>query len=383
MSRIVIVQKRIPRYRVNFFQMLRRELTAQGHELRVLVGRPSPSETARRDSGELDWAEPIASHYLLGEKVCLQMIPEDARHADLIVLTHENKLIYNLWLTYVRRPHRVAYWGHGANLQSESQEGLRERFKRRTALVADWWFAYTGMTRELLESIGFPGERISVLNNSIDTGQLATAIASVDPLRQQALREQYGLRGRKVAIYIGSIYRDKRLDFLLDSFDAARRRVPELSLLVVGDGTDRSGIEARIHSIEHAHYVGPAWGDLKAQLLSISDIMLNPGAVGLGILDSFASGRPLITTDCGTHGPEIAYMDSGRNGLMSADHVGAFTEAVVQLASNDALREELGREAAADSRRYTTQAMTAAFVDGINRCLAMPQYRPRAEHAVA
>ena len=57
--------------------------------------------------------------------------------------------------------------------------------------------------------------------------------------------------------------------------------------------------------------------------------------VGLGILDSFALGIPMVTTDCKIHSPEIAYLKSGRNGLMIADSEEAFIEGVERLLKND------------------------------------------------
>ena len=42
---------------------------------------------------------------------------------------------------------------------------------------------------------------------------------------------------------------------------------------------------------------------------------LLPGAVGLGVLDSFAFDVPLVTVDLPYHGPEIDYVRDGENGV--------------------------------------------------------------------
>jgi glycosyltransferase involved in cell wall biosynthesis len=101
----------------------------------------------------------------------------------------------------------------------------------------------------------------------------------------------------------------------------------------------------------------------------VAQLMLNPGLVGLGILDSFACGVPMLTTDCGIHSPEIAYLNNGRNGIMTANDLDDYAAAAVRLLRDpDALRTlRTGCEASA--LEYTVQNMTAHFADGIERCL--------------
>ena len=87
--------------------------------------------------------------------------------------------------------------------------------------------------------------------------------------------------------------------------------------------------------------------------------------VGLGILDSFALGIPMVTTDCKIHSPEIAYLDSGRNGLMVADSEEAFIEGVERLLKNDELREKMVSACEVDTHRYSLDKMVENFTDGI------------------
>jgi glycosyltransferase involved in cell wall biosynthesis len=100
--------------------------------------------------------------------------------------------------------------------------------------------------------------------------------------------------------------------------------------------------------------------------------MLNPGLVGLGILDAFAAGIPLITTDCGLHSPEIAYLESGQNGLMTADTVQAFSGACSGLLADSEALRRMGEAAKACASIYNIQHMTQRFGDGILAALETP-----------
>ncbi|MBN8161793.1 glycosyltransferase, partial [Vibrio vulnificus] len=77
---------------------------------------------------------------------------------------------------------------------------------------------------------------ITVLDNAIDTNQLAGWCASIDEQRKAELCAKWGLRGRHVGLFLGSLYADKRVDFLLDAAEEIRRRVPDFELLIVGAG---------------------------------------------------------------------------------------------------------------------------------------------------
>ena len=48
----------------------------------------------------------------------------------------------------------------------------------RLVRIVDWWFAYNDLSRGPSMSIGFPPARITTVNNTIDTRQLADAVAA-------------------------------------------------------------------------------------------------------------------------------------------------------------------------------------------------------------
>ena len=99
--------------------------------------------------------------------------------------------------------------------------------------------------------------------------------------------------------------------------------------------------------------------------------MLNPGGVGLGILDSFVSGVPMITTKCGLHGPEIAYLRPNKNGLLTENTLADFVSETINLLSNGDWYKNVALSARKDSRRYTINNMTHNFSDGIKKALTL------------
>jgi glycosyltransferase involved in cell wall biosynthesis len=117
------------------------------------------------------------------------------------------------------------------------------------------------------------------------------------------------------------------------------------------------------------HLLGVRKGREKALYFRMSHVMLNPGLVGLHIVDAFCSGLVMITTKTARHSPEYSYLRSGENGLAVDDSPEIYSRAVLGLISNPARLAQMQKAALADSERYTLDNMVNRFVDGIEAAL--------------
>ncbi|MYM76010.1 glycosyltransferase [Duganella sp. FT134W] len=367
--RVLIVERQLLHYRVDFYEQLRADLAERGIELQLLVGEGTPAEKLKRNEAHLDWAVSIPTRYFLNNRLCWQPYGAHARAADLVVVMHENKLLYNLWLM-VRRPRRLAFWGHGANLQSSRPQGWKERFKRWTVRRADWWYAYTDLSAALIAAAGFPPERTTVVQNAVDTRAMRAHCDAWDAKTLAARRRALGLADGPLGVYVGSLHKEKRLAFLFAAAEAVRRQVPDFQLLIVGDGPEQALVDAAIARHAWIRAAGALHDRDKAAVLAMADVMLNPGMVGLGILDSFCAGSPMFTTDCGMHSPEIAYLESGVNGVMTANDIDSYADAVVRVLVSPALLATLRHGARASATRHTLENMAQRISGGIANALA-------------
>jgi glycosyltransferase involved in cell wall biosynthesis len=370
MTEVSIVQRRMTHYRIPLFERMNEMLSGRGIRLRLLHGQPTCRELEKNDSGRLDWAEPLENRYLLGDRICWQNFHGATRSSDLVIATQENKLIYNLVALTALRPKRFAFWGHGRNMQSPDADRWSERFKRWTTRQVDWWFAYTELSKSFVVQAGFDAGRVTVVDNAVDTESMARDIRAVDAASLATLRERLGIgEEAKVGLFLGSLYGEKRLDFLLAAGDRLADLVPGFVLVVVGEGPDRELVEAALDRSPWLRYVGSQHGQAKAAFLALADVFLNPGLVGLGILDSFVAQSPIITTDCGLHSPEIAYLEHDVNGLMTANDLQAFVDAVSNVLKDPQHLERLKSGCKASASRYTIDNMASRFVAGIEQAL--------------
>lgn len=371
---VLFVQRRLPHYRVPFFEALKDELFARGCNLRVLHGLPNQEELLKNDSGFLPWAEYLPNYYFLAGKICWQPFHRQSKSADLVICSHENKLVFNILFQYFYKKIKFGLLGHGANLQGNANS-LREKFKRHAAKKADWWFAYTSMSLPLITGFGFPENRITIINNSIDTQELSLHFNAINDT--QSIKNGLGISGSRVGVFIGSFYNEKRIDFLLKSLVLIKNEIADFEMIIAGDGVERHLIEAFCAQYPWAKYVGLVKGEAKAKILAAADVMLNPGLVGLSILDSFVCATPILTTDCGLHSPEFVYLNNGVNGVVSSNSLHDYAAAVVDL-FNNANKIAVMKEACLQSSKlFSVENMARNFSDGIMDCLNLPMYRKR------
>jgi glycosyltransferase involved in cell wall biosynthesis len=150
--------------------------------------------------------------------------------------------------------------------------------------------------------------------------------------------------------------------------------VPGFQLVIVGDGPQRELVQKAVdESGGWIHWLGAQTGRDKARVLSMSQLMLNPGMVGLSILDSLVAGVPMVTTAYPHHSPEIVYLHSGQNGLMTENNVDSFAAGVVHLLNHPEELDKLRAGCRASAEEYTIEKMADHFCNGILACLSVQE----------
>lgn len=365
-----LLLQEIPHYREAFLDRLHARLHSAGIELRVLYGAGGPRASSSDGLVKRSWAQavPTVSRRWLTMDLVWQSCWPQLKGSDLIVVEQSNRLLINYVLQLRRlwtEQTQLGYWGHGRNLQSRNPHGLRERWKRSWLCAVDWWFAYTEMTAEYVRSQGFDTERITVVNNATDDKAMRVGLEECYAMSRMAARESLGLGNGPVALYCGALALNKRLEFLLAAAEKIRAAIPSFELIVVGDGPDRVRIEAASKEWPWLHYVGAAFGSERAKYWYVADVSLMPGPVGLVIVDSFIAECPLITVADPAHGPEIAYLQSERNGLMTGKSLDAYVNGVASVLGDSPRLQMLRQGCKESARNYTLDAMVENFANGI------------------
>lgn len=373
--RVVIINKVLTHYRLCFFELLKGRLERMGINLVLIYGQPGVSDRKKGDCADLPWAVKVRNAIVrVGRReIYWQPCLSHLKGADLIIVEQANKLLLNYLILALRQLGlaRLAFWGHGKDFQADGRYPISAFVKRRLATKVDWWFAYNRQSARVIRALGYPSERITDVQNAIDTARLVAAREGMALERLRAVRQELGIRGGNICLYAGGMYAEKRLGFLVEACRRIRSELPDFEMIFLGAGPDAPVVEEAARECAWIHYVGPRFGDDKVPYFMASKLLLMPGLVGLVVLDAFALETPLVTTAVRNHSPEIDYLRDGVNGLIvdDPDDPARYAAAVTRLLTDEAAREELVEGCRASRERYTVEQMAERFASGIGAAL--------------
>jgi glycosyltransferase involved in cell wall biosynthesis len=371
-NRVTIIQRVLPHYRVPFFLKLREELASSGIELVLIYGQENAGTVPKSVAFSAPWVRRVQNVYfsILGLELVWQRGAISSASSALVIVEQSNRLVVNLVLIALRPlvNFKLAFWGHGKNFQSTSAR-WSEYLKKVLITRVDWWFAYTTSTAELVAEAGFSPSRITNVQNAIDTSAMDAHLRECDPGDIAVLRSNLNLIPGYVGLFCGGMYDHKQLPFLIEACLAIKKKVPEFSMLFVGDGPDETVVKNEAQKHGWIHYVGPKFGAELAPFYRVSNVFLLPGALGLSVIDSFVSGIPIFTTASAKHGPERDFLQSGKNGVVTTDSVEEYAGAVAEYFYDSALQAELKRGLDSSKENHSLDVMVSRFASGVRDAL--------------
>jgi glycosyltransferase involved in cell wall biosynthesis len=367
--RVTIVQTVVKQYRRAFFEGLKTSLENDGIEV-VVIHSNQCDDNCKSDNIDIsnDLGHAVDGRWLFGKRLFLQNILRDAVRSDLVVVEQANKLMANYPLLLSSRLglKRVAFWGHGYDRQATSEGTAATYLKRITAKSVNWWFAYTQGTADFLAAAGVSPDKITVVQNTIDTTEFTGSLKEVPQQALQTLRKDLRFSSNsRVGLFCGALYKPKLISFLIASAAKIHERLPDFRLIIIGSGPDQPVVEEAAAKHAWIHFVGPKFGEEKALYFRLAEVFLMPGLVGLAIVDAFTAGLPVLTTDIPIHSPEIEYLQNGLNGIMTEPDVLKYANGVTQLLNDREAMKRMRCAALSYSQSISMSEMIARFHAGV------------------
>ena len=359
---VLIVQPRIPQFRVDYFNGIIG--LARKNDIHISVLIPDQINDSRKDESSDLVPHTSCKRLRLGVgKYRLEVMDLNLRihNPDLVILEHAMRT-FLIFLYLKFRGINVALWGHGV-IHTNKESLVAYRLKKWMARQCCFYFVYTQGGRRTLLKQGLSTSRIHVMNNTIPNPFLPTnnvsRLTSAD-FKYEFVRE-HNLQGKKVLIFIGGIDDSKRLDFLLQSFAEVSNLDPKTVLLIFGEGPDKLRLQESSSSSK-VIFLGKANIETKRMLAEIGSCILMPGRVGLIAVDSFQMKLPLITTKYKFHAPEFEYLIHGENSLISENDIPSFVKMVIEYLQDYSLQAKLKLGAQRSEKKYRLHDMQEGFV---------------------
>jgi len=180
---------------------------------------------------------------------------------------------------------------------------------------------------------------------------------------------------RPMLVHIGRVAHEKNIAFLLDVLLAVRRVVPEVLLVIAGEGPAlvhlrrqalALGLERNIRFLGYLKR-GPSLSDCYCA----GDVFVFASATetqGLVLLEAMTLGVPVVSTAVmGTRD----ILAEGKGALVAGETVTDFADKVVRLLGDPVLRERLGREARDHAAGWSAEVMARRLVEFYRKVIAM------------
>ncbi len=211
-----------------------------------------------------------------------------------------------------------------------------------------------------LRDKGVAAERVREVRNWAD------ARFAADPDGARAIRAEWGLGDRVVALYSGNIARKQGIEILVEAARLLRDR-QDISFVICGEGPNRAELERLAAGLDNIqlHDLQPA--ERMGAMLTMADLHLLPQIPGAADLvlpskltNMLASARPVVATaDPGTG---LFNEVDGCGTLTAPGDAAALAAAIAALAADPARRAAFG---AAARQRAEERWMKDAIIDRV------------------
>ncbi len=267
-------------------------------------------------------------------------------------------------------------WGHfSSNGREIGSRNLRDQYRLYLARKVDAIVCYSDNIAFRLQSL-VDSSKVFIARNTLDTRTLFNLHKSLIRKGKPDARRNLGLNvDSPVVLFVGRLIKEKGMSRLVETFEIVSSRHPGAQLVLIGDGPEKSFLQREADNRSLDLTFTGAMPDLSesAAYIFASDVLLNPGYVGLSINHALSLGVPVVAPSASAtsraHSPEWEFIKNGYNGILTGD-----SDAVTLADAVDAVL--------ADQHKYSTNAFAFAeeqltmerMVDGLVRSIEYAEH---------
>lgn len=262
----------------------------------------------------------------------------------------------------------VVVTARGSDLNIIADYAIPRRWIRWAARHAAGLVAVSSGLKNRLAALGIAPERVRVLRNGVD-------LALFRPSDHAAARQALGLN-RPTLLAVGNLVPLKRHRLIVE----ALAQLPDVDLMIVGEGPERPEIEAlaRARGVAgRVRLLGPMPQDRLPAIYSAADLLLLPSSrEGWPnvLLESMACGTPVVVSDIDGIADIVAAPEAGR--ILAEATPACLADTARDLLTRLPDRTATGRYAEQFDWRSTTEGQIALFAEICERTgTPPPAYR--------
>lgn len=212
---------------------------------------------------------------------------------------------------------KVVFWAHGLY---GNEKGLKLRLKKIFFRLPHKFILYERRAKKILVNHGFSPDNLYVVFNSLDYEAQKLLFEQIQSTERNGSLDFIDNPQLPIVIFIGRLTKVKKLNLLIEAINQVNHETPKVNLLIIGDGPERGKLEEigeRGLKNRWVYFTGACYDEQKtAQFLSMADLCVSPGDVGLSGIHSLSFGTPVGTHDnMFNQMPEAEAVQEGFNGF--------------------------------------------------------------------
>jgi len=204
--------------------------------------------------------------------------------------------------------------------------------------------AITEGIEKSLKQIGIPTKQLAKIANGITLEDFSQ---SYD---KEQVKAEIGWSGETTLVtFVGRLVPAKGVDWLFEVWQHVARQHRQARLLIVGDGPERTALEAKVQELgikDTVAFVGRQTDVFK--FLAASDVFVLPSrqeGTSNALLEAMSQSLPVVVADDLLGGNRGVVNDQQDGYVIKFGDSEAFVETLCKLLENAGLRQEMGRRA--------------------------------------
>lgn len=182
----------------------------------------------------------------------------------------------------------------------------------------------------------------------------------------ETVYERFGIpRDQPIVSYVGRLDAEKHLPVLMRAFVRVKSVMPNLHLLIVGDGTERPVLAHLAHELgvsQDVTLTGRVSDEDLVQLHKVGTVFAMPSPAELqsiATLEAMASGQPVVAVDAGALG-ELCQTD--RNGyLVEQDNDEMMADGLLRILEDPSVRTAMSKQSLEIAQTHDLDTTLARF----------------------
>lgn len=212
---------------------------------------------------------------------------------------------------------KVVFWEHGLY---GNEKGFTLILKKAFLSLAHKHLLYERRAKGIMIEHGFTPDNLYVFFNSLDYDTHKVLRHKLQALDKKNVFPFFTNPYLPVVIFIGRLTGVKKLDLLLQAVNQINDKQTNVNLLIVGDGAYKNNLEEQGRAgIQNGwlYFAGACYDEEEnGRYISMADLCVSPGNVGLTAIHSLSFGTPVCTHDnMYNQMPEAGAIQAGYNGF--------------------------------------------------------------------